>query len=133
MASTGGSEAAATPDGSPVTCSPAPRLVAGALVIPPFQVSFLGQDFVHWEEMRIELAELAPDRYRIVVVQNFWTEDPNPDLSQCLAGIFLSRRRRDGAWEAAENLPVECRTVAHIGMLDLRRPAHPRLVVTRPC
>lgn len=133
MASTGGSEAAATPDGSPVTCSPAPRLVAGALVIPPFQVSFLGQDFVHWEEMRIELAELAPDRYRIVVVQNFWTEDPNPDLSQCLAGIFLSRRRRDGAWEAAENWPVECRTVAHIGMLDLRRPAHPRLVVTRPC
>ena len=90
MASTGGSEAAATPDGSPVTCSPAPRLVAGALVIPPFQASFLGQDFVHWEEMRIELAELAPDRYRIVVVQNFWTEDPNPDLSQCLAGIFLS-------------------------------------------
>ena len=68
-----------------------------------------------------------------LVVQNFWTEDPNPDLSQCLAGIFLSRRRRDGAWEAAENWPVECRTVAHIGMLDLRRPAHPRLVVTRPC
>lgn len=135
MASTGrDSRTRTTPrEESPATCLPTPRLAAEALVIPPFQVSFLAQRFVHRQEMRIELASLVPDLYRIVVVQNFWMEDAEPDLDQCLAGIFLARRRRDGQWEAAENWPVECRTIAVIGLLDLCDPAAPRLAVDSPC
>jgi hypothetical protein len=121
------------PAASPATCSPAPRLVPGALLVPPFRIDFLGQGFIHWEAIRIELASLAPDRYRIMVVQNFWIEDPNPDLDQCLAGIFLARRRRDGAWEVAENWPVECRSIACLGELDLSAPGVPRLSITPPC
>ncbi|MBT0963810.1 hypothetical protein [Denitromonas iodatirespirans] len=135
MASTGLSETATTgmSEESPDICLPAPQLAHGALVIPPFRVCFLNQWFIHWQPMRIELANLVPDRYRIMVVQNFWIEDPNPDLTQCLAGIFLARRRRDGQWEAAENWPVECRSIAAIGELDLRDAAHPRLTHEPPC
>ena len=32
-------------------------------------------------------------------MQDFWSEDDNPDLSECIAGIFLGRRREIGAWE----------------------------------
>jgi len=112
---------------SPATCSPALRLEAAALVIPPFRLHDLGQCFVQHHMLRIDLTSLEPDLYRIVVVQNFWIEDTNPDLDQCLAGIFLARRRRDGQWEAAENWPVECRSIACLGVLDVADPAWPRL------
>lgn len=103
------------------------------LVVPPFRLHHLGQWFVQDREMRIDLANLEPDQYRIVVVQNFWIEDTNPDLDECLAGIFIARRRRDGDWEVAENWPVECRSIAHIGLLDLADPARPQLALAPSC
>lgn len=118
---------------SPATCSPALRLEEAALVIPPFRLHDLGQCFIQHDELRIDLTSLEPDRYRIVVVQNFWIEDANPDLDECLAGIFLARRRCDGHWEAAENWPVECRSIACIGVLDLANPAQPRLAPEPSC
>lgn len=119
---------------SPATCSPpVARLEKATLVIPPFRLRRLGQCYVQQQALRIDLASLEPDRYRIVVVQNFWVEDTNPDLDECLAGIFLARRRRDGDWEAAENWPVECRSIACIGLLDLADPAQPRLVPGPSC
>lgn len=118
---------------SPATCSPALRLEKAALVIPPFRLHDLGQFFIQHHELRIDLTSLEPDRYRIVVVQNFWVEDANPDLDECLAGIFLARRRRDGQWEAAENWPVECRSIACLGVLDLADPARPRLAPAPSC
>lgn len=118
---------------SPATCSPALRLEQAVLVIPPFRLHDLGQWFVQYEALRIDLKSLEPDLYRIVVVQNFWIEDTNPDLDACLAGIFLARRRRDGHWEVAENWPVECRSIACIGLLDLADPAQPRLVPATSC
>lgn len=60
--------------------------------------------------------------YRVLAVQNFWAEDCNPDLSEALAGVFLARRRADDAWEEPENWPVECRTLATLGYIDVRQP-----------
>lgn len=106
---------------------PAPRLENAQLVVPPFLLRFLGQDFILWSELRIDLAALPPDEYRVLVVQDFWSEDANPDLGQCLAAVFLARRRLDGDWEAPENWPLECRSVALIGHLDLCRATAPSL------
>ncbi|QID17676.1 hypothetical protein G3580_08485 [Nitrogeniibacter mangrovi] len=119
--------------GSLATCSPAPRLEKATLVIPPFRLPQLGQCFIHRETLRIDLTRLAPDRYRIMVVQNFWIEDTNPELDECIAALFLARRRRDGQWEAAENWPVECRSIALLGWLDLTDPEQPRLVPAPSC
>lgn len=131
-ASTGKAFPAATElvHASPAISSPAPQLVGGTLLIPPFRVQYRAQSFIQWTELRIDLATLEADLYRILVVQNFWIEDPNPDLEQCLAGIFLARQRRDGDWETPENWPLECRSVALIGHLDLRCRGRPMLVAT---
>lgn len=91
-------------------------------MVPPFSIRRLNRSFAQTDELRIDLAVLPPDIYRIVAVQNFWIEDHNPDLAQALAGIFLARRRTDGVWEEPENWPVECRTLATLGHVDTRRP-----------
>lgn len=94
---------------------------AGALlVVPPFRIVRHGQLFVQPAELRIAVGSLEPGVYRVLAVQDFWTEDENPDLSECLATVFLGRRRSDGRWEEPENWPVECRTLAELGRLDAR-------------
>lgn len=118
-----GARPAANP-GSPATCS-APvelRLEATALVVPPFRIGRPNRWYVQPSELRIDLSGLEPDLYRVVAVQNFWSEDRNPDLSESLAGVFLARRRADGAWEEPENWPVECRGLALLGYVDSRDP-----------
>ncbi len=107
--------------GSRATSSPlvALRLEATQLVIPPFQVHRLEQRFVQARELRIDLASLAPDLYRVLGVQNFWSEDSNPDLRECLAAVFLARCRGEGCWEEPENWPIECRTLAILGYVDI--------------
>ncbi len=90
------------------------------LVVPPFRIDRLAQRFLQRSELRIELTGLVPDVYRVLAVQNFWIEDANPDLSEGLAAVFLARRRVNDAWEEPENWPVECRTLATLGYVDIR-------------
>jgi hypothetical protein len=97
------------------------RLEATQLVIPSFQIERSRQRYVQKSELRIELTKLVPDVYRVLAVQNFWAEDRNADLRECLAGVFLARRRMDGSWEEPENWPIECRTLATLGYIDIRR------------
>ena len=104
--------------GSPAICSL--RVDRETLVIPPFQIERFGQRFRQTTELRIELRSLEPDRYRILAVHDFWSEDDQPDLSVCLAGVFLARLRADGAWEEPERWPVECRTLAVLGYVCTR-------------
>jgi hypothetical protein len=110
--------------GSPATCSvPVElRLEATQLVVPPFRIGPPNRRYAQPSELRIDLSRLEPDLYRVVAVQNFWIEDRNPDLTESLAGVFLARRRADGAWEEPENWPVECRTLAVLGYVDIRNP-----------
>jgi hypothetical protein len=99
------------------------RLEGIALVIPPFRIDHLTQRFLQRSELRIDLAGLVPDVYRVLAVQNFWIEDHNPELREGLAGVFLARRCTDGSWEEPENWPVECRTLATLGYIDARASA----------
>jgi hypothetical protein len=107
---------------SPAICSPQVKLVLDGtvLVVPPFRIDRLAQRFLQRSELRIDLTGLVPDVYRVLAVQNFWIEDTNPDLSEGLAAVFLARRRVNDAWEEPENWPVECRTLATLGYVDIR-------------
>jgi hypothetical protein len=117
---------------SPVTylAQAEPRIEGLKLIVPPFRIDRLFQRFLQRSELRIDLAGLVPDVYRVLAVQNFWIEDDNPDLSQAIAGVFLARRRTDGEWEEPENWPIECRTLAVVGCVDIRIPGHAVLI---PC
>jgi hypothetical protein len=103
------------------------RLEATQLVVPPFRIGPPNRRYLQPSHLRIDLSHLETDLYRVVAVQNFWIEDRNPDLTESLAGVFLARRRADGAWEEPENWPVECRTLGLLGYIDLRDPARPLL------
>lgn len=105
------------------------RLEGTQLVVPPFRIECFKQRFVQDREQRIDLTVLAPDIYRVLAVQNFWIEDHNPELRDCVAAVFLARRRADGQWEEPENWPIECRTLAHLGYVETRRPD--RMVLPR--
>lgn len=72
----------------------------------------------------MDLRMVSPGQYLVLAVQNFQVEDRNPDLSMCEAGVFLARRRDDGAWEEPERYPVECRALAVIARLDVPVPPH---------
>jgi hypothetical protein len=98
------------------------RIERMELVVPPFRIDRLNRRYVQPSELHIDLYGLEPDLYRVLAVQNFWIEDRNSDLSEALAGVFLARRRADGAWEEPENWPVECRTLGTLGYVDLREP-----------
>lgn len=120
------SDRAASDRESPVICSAQVplRLDATTLVVPPFRLQRLNRRYCQPSEVRIDLQGLAPDRYRVVAVQNFWIEDHSSDLSEAVAGVFLARRRSDGQWEEPENWPIECRTLAVLGYVDLIAPGH---------
>ena len=106
------------------------RIEGITLIVPPFRIDRLFQRFLQCSELRIDLAGLVPAVYRVLAVQNFWIEDDNPELSQAIAGVFLARRRTDGEWEEPENWPIECRTLAVVGCVDIRIPGHAVLI---PC
>jgi len=90
-------------------------------VIAPLRYSVGRQSFVLSRAVPIDLAGLQPDVYRVHLVQDFWSEDTNPVLSDCIAGIFLGRQRLDGAWEEPEHWPIECRSLIVLGTLDARK------------
>ncbi len=107
--------------GSRAICSaPAPCRLAGAtLVVAPFRVARFGQTYHSPSEIRIDLSTVAPGAYQVQAVHNFHAEDCNPDLRECVAGVFLAARRADGRWEAPERFPVECRAVGVLGTLQV--------------
>lgn len=111
-----------------ISSLPVPWLEAGTLIVPPFRIRLGRQCFVQRSALRIDLSRIEPDLYRIIAVQNFWVEDHNPDLEECQGAVFLARRCADGQWEAPENWPVECRTVALLAHLDCRVPGPPSLL-----
>lgn len=95
-----------------------PLAITGSeLRVAPFVVRKWGQRYIHPELIGIDLERLPAALYRITVVHNFRTEDRNPDLDECLAAIFLAQRH-GSRWEAAEDHPVECRSIEVLGYLD---------------
>jgi hypothetical protein len=71
----------------------------------------------------------------VLAVQNFHVEDTNPNLDECLAGVFLAGARDDRRWEEPEAFPVECRKLALLAHLEVGTrlrllPAAARVVFT---
>ena len=93
------------------------RLDGAELVVPPFRIHRFRQAYLNPDEIRIELAAIAPGHYRVMAVHNFHVEDCNPCLDECIAGLFLAAQRDDGSWEEPERFPVECRAVAVLATL----------------
>jgi hypothetical protein len=91
------------------------------LVVPPFRIERHGQTYVAPAELRIDLSPVADGVYRVVAVHNFQVEDRNPNLDECVAGVFLAGRRRNGTWEDAERFPVECRTLQRLATIEVTR------------
>ncbi len=102
------------------------RIDGATLHIAPFRIDRWGQRYISHGQIRVDLAALTSSLYRIVAVHDFRVEDRNPDLDECPAGVFLARQC-EGRWEEAEDHPVECRSVAVLGHLDVaaRRIAPP--------
>jgi hypothetical protein len=55
----------------------------------------------------------------VVAVQNFHVEDRNPDLRECVGGVFLAGLRSDGTWEEPESFPVECRALEVLATVEV--------------
>jgi hypothetical protein len=89
------------------------------LVVPPFRVERHGQAYTSGAELEIDLAGVRPGRYRVLAVQNFHVEDTNPNLDECVAGVFLAGARGDRRWEEPEAFPVECRKLALLAHLEV--------------
>lgn len=104
----------------PATSPGAPRfrLDRRRLIVSAFRMHRFGHTFVNRTPLVLDLSLIAPGGYRVVVVHNFHVEDRNPNLDECVAGIFLAGRRGNGEWEDPERYPVECRTIAVLGIID---------------
>lgn len=76
-----------------------------------------GQTFIIPELIVIDLEELPPDIYKLIVIHNFLVEDSNPTLNECLASIFLAKKM-EHRWEEPEDFPLECRGVEILGYVD---------------
>ena len=95
------------------------RLENSLLIIPPFKIARHKLVYVNPLPLKIDINILPAVMSRIVVVHNFQVEDCNPDLQECLAGIFFAGRN-NGQWDEPEDYPVECRAIEIIGVLDKR-------------
>ena len=99
------------------------------LMIAPFRFARNQRSYLLREPLFIDLRRLEPDHYQVHLVQDFWTDDDNADLSECLAGTFLGRRRASGEWEIPERWPIECRSLTVLGTVNSRQG---RYVIFRP-
>jgi hypothetical protein len=97
------------------------RAAPYALVIPALRLARGRRSYVLPKSFGLDLRRVEPDLYQIHLVQDFWTDDDNPDLGECVGAVFLGRRRASGAWEAPERWPIECRSLAILGTIDTRR------------
>ena len=95
-----------------------------ALVIRPFRLTRGRRAFLLQKPFNIDLRGIEPDLYQVHLVQDFWTDDDNPNLDECLAGIFLARRRPTGEWEMPERWQIECRSLMVLGTIDTRQGPH---------
>ena len=93
------------------------RINNSVLIIPPFKIPRHKLIYVNPLPLKIDMHILATAVSRIVVVHNFQVEDCNPDLRECLAGIFFAGWN-NGQWDEPEDYPVECRAIEIIGILD---------------
>ena len=111
------------------TCSPpAPcRLDGWTLTVEPFRIARFGQTFHSESPLRIDVAALAPGRWRAVAVHNFHVEDVDADLARALAGVFLARWDGVSRWEAPERFPIECREIGVLAVIDVRDVLLPTL------
>ncbi len=91
------------------------------LIVPPFRIQKHGQTFINPMELKIDLRSVRPGRYRVVAVHNFQVEDRNPNLDECLGGVFLASYRADGTWEQPEKFPIECRSLDTLVYVDIGR------------
>jgi len=87
------------------------------LVIPPFRIEKYGQIFINRHELFINTEEFGAGIYKVVVVHNFQVEDCNPNLRECLAGIFFAGQIH-GVWEEPEAYPIECRSIEVLAYID---------------
>ena len=90
------------------------------LIIEPFCVSKYNLRYINPVELSIDIDFIEPGIYTIIVVHNFNVEDNNPNLSECLAGIYLARQNTDSR-EQPENFPLECRAIKVLGTIDTHR------------
>lgn len=104
---------------APVQC----RLMGAELLVPAFRLRKFGQTFVSPTQVTIDLRRVEPGRYRLMAVHNFHLEDSNPNLSECLAGVFLARQYSKGTWAQPETYPVECRAIQVLAELEVAAPA----------
>ncbi|HEY2562018.1 MAG TPA: hypothetical protein VGI48_20110 [Caldimonas sp.] len=111
--------------GAPAISSPPSlRLDGWTIRIAPFSIQRGSRSYATDAEIAVDLRALDPGRYRLVAVHNFHVEDRNPRLDECVAGVFVAGRRRDGAWEEPERFPIECRAIALLA--EVVRPASER-------
>jgi hypothetical protein len=85
----------------------------------PFAISRWGRRYVSRDTFYIDLAQLPKEILQIVAVHDFRIEDRNPNLDECLVGIFIARRIGDW-WEESEDQPVECRSIEVLALVDNR-------------
>ena len=78
-----------------------------------------GQTYINPQEIVVDLKKLPDGFYRIIVVHNFQDEDRNPNLTECLAGIYLARQG-SRILDEPECHPVECRSIETIAYLDTK-------------
>ncbi len=90
------------------------------LIIPPFCIIKYNLKYINPDELSINLDLLKPDFYRIIAVHNFHVEDCNPNLDECLAGVFFARHTAEGQ-EEPEEYPLECRTIKVLGYIDTQK------------
>lgn len=89
------------------------------LQVPPFRIERHGQVYASDAELQIDLSIVAEGVYRVVAVHNFQVEDRNPDLDECVGGVFLAGLRSDGTWEEPERFPVECRALGFLATIEV--------------
>lgn len=96
------------------------RIKDSQLIVPPFKLEKYGQIYNNPVELIVDIRSLRPGQYRIVAVQNFHVEDSNPNLNECLGGVFLAAKRADGTWEEPETFPCECCTLKILGHVHVK-------------
>ncbi len=118
-------QATAPARAAPAICSATHpcRIEGWTLRIPPLSILRAGLRYANPAELAIDLREVGAGRYRVIAVHNFHVEDRNPQLDECVAGVFLAAARRDGTWEEPERFPIECRSIAMLAEIDVPRDA----------
>jgi hypothetical protein len=99
------------------------KIKKGDLIVLPFRIKIFGQMYINSKELPIDLSKIKSGIYQIIVVHNFQVEDTNPNLKECLAGIYLSKQV-GGEWEKPENRTIECRSIEILALLTRKKGSY---------